>query len=118
MKEQTKTTDTPIDGYLAVIRRFSAQFKTRIYELWHGHPFLLKEEADIICETRFDPKFKHFNDREIQQLVKLRIENMYDKVKEQQKCMHEKWDCDSQIRVIQCQKCGKRAWIENYRSLY
>ncbi len=33
-------------------------------------------------------------------------------------CKHEKWDCDTQIRTIQCRECGKRAWIENYRSLY
>jgi len=34
------------------------------------------------------------------------------------KCKHEKWDCDTQIRTIQCRECGKRAWIEDYRSLY
>lgn len=33
-------------------------------------------------------------------------------------CKHEKWDCDTQIRTIQCRECGKRAWIEDYRSLY
>ena len=36
----------------------------------------------------------------------------------QRNCKHEKWDCDTQIRTIQCRKCGKRAWIEDYRSLY
>ena len=34
------------------------------------------------------------------------------------KCKHEKWDCDTQIRTIQCRECGKRAWIEDYQSLY
>jgi len=101
-----------------VISRFCLQIKTRLYELWYGHPFLLKEEVDIICETRFDPKFKHFNDSEIKQLVKLRVDNMYEKYKQQQKCKHEKWDCDSQIRVIECKECGKRAWIEDYHSLF
>ena len=36
----------------------------------------------------------------------------------QRNCKHEKWDCDTQIRTIQCRECGKRAWIEDYRSLY
>ena len=95
-----------------------SKIKTKLYELWHGHPFLLEKEVDIICETRFDPKFRHFNDTEIQQLVKLRVNEMYERYKRQQKCIHEKWDCDTQIKVIECQKCGKRAWIENYKSLY
>ena len=34
------------------------------------------------------------------------------------KCKHKKWDCDKQIRTIQCIKCGQRAWIEDYRNLY
>ncbi len=34
------------------------------------------------------------------------------------KCKHAKWDCDTQIRTIECRECGKRAWIEDYRSLY
>ena len=42
-----------------------------------------KQQA-IICETRFDSMFKHFNDSEIKQLVKLRVENMYNKYKQQQ----------------------------------
>ena len=36
----------------------------------------------------------------------------------QRNCKHEKWDCDTQIRTIQCRECSKRAWIEDYRSLY
>lgn len=94
------------------------KFKTKLYELWHGHPFLLSKEADIICETRFDKKFKHFNDSEIKQVVKLRIKDMYAEYKKQQKCTHEKWDCDTQIKVIECKECGKRAWIDEYRNLY
>ena len=33
-------------------------------------------------------------------------------------CNHAKWNCDTQIRTIKCVKCGKRAWIDNYKSLY
>lgn len=36
----------------------------------------------------------------------------------QMRCKHKDWDCDTQIRVIECDKCGKRAWIRDYRSLY
>ena len=49
------------------------------YEFNHGHPFLLKEEADIICETRFEEEYKWMNDTQIQKLVKLRVEAMYKK---------------------------------------
>lgn len=31
---------------------------------------------------------------------------------------HKEWDCDTQIRVIECKKCKKRAWIRDYRSLF
>ena len=94
------------------------KIKTWWYELIHGHPFLLDAEVDIICKTRDEPKFKHFNDREIQQLVQIRIDDMYEQVKKEQKCQHKKWDCDTQIRTIECKECGKRAWIDDYRSLY
>ena len=30
------------------------QFKKWFYEFKHGHPFLLNEEVDIICQTRAD----------------------------------------------------------------
>lgn len=33
-------------------------------------------------------------------------------------CEHKEWDCDTQIRVIECKKCKKRAWIRDYRSLF
>ncbi len=36
----------------------------------------------------------------------------------QELCEHKEWDCDTQIRTIQCRKCGKRAWIKDYKSLY
>ena len=36
----------------------------------------------------------------------------------QTNCEHKEWDCDTQIRVIECKKCKKRAWIRDYRSLF
>jgi len=36
----------------------------------------------------------------------------------QDKCKHEKWNMDTQIRTIECRECGKRAWVEEYKSLY
>lgn len=33
-------------------------------------------------------------------------------------CEHKEWDCDTQIRVIECKKCKKRAWIRDYQSLF
>jgi len=72
--------------------RFYSRLKDKAYQLWHGHPFLLSEEVEIICNTRAEPKFKHFNDYEIQALVKLRIHEMYEKYKEQQKCKHAKFN--------------------------
>lgn len=53
------------------------KFKTWLYEFWHGHPFLLEEEVDIICKTRAENKYKWMNDTEIQKLIKIRIKEMY-----------------------------------------
>lgn len=36
----------------------------------------------------------------------------------QQKCKHEHWNCDTQIRTIECKSCGLRAWIDDYVNLY
>lgn len=36
----------------------------------------------------------------------------------QLRCKHENWDCDTQIRTIECRECGKRSWLKEYRSLY
>ena len=55
------------------------KIKTWFYELWNGHPRLLSEEVDIICETRFDEKYKWMNDWQIQRLVEVRIKEMYKK---------------------------------------
>jgi len=49
------------------------------YELINGHSRLLKEEVDIICETRFDEDYKWMNDYQIQRLIQIRIKEMYKK---------------------------------------
>jgi len=36
----------------------------------------------------------------------------------QRNCQHTHWNCDKQIRVIECKKCGLRAWIDEYVDLY
>lgn len=33
-------------------------------------------------------------------------------------CSHAHWNCDTQIRVIECASCGKRAWIRDYKDLF
>jgi len=33
----------------------------------------------------------------------------------QTNCEHKEWDCDTQIRVIECKKCKKRAWIRDLK---
>ena len=48
---------------------------TWFYEWKHGHPFLLNEEVEIICETR--ARYKWMNDITIQELIKVRIKAMY-----------------------------------------
>lgn len=42
--------------------------------------------------------------------IKLRIKQFL--------CPHAEWDCDKQIRTIECRGCGKRAWIRDYKDLY
>lgn len=36
----------------------------------------------------------------------------------QDKCKHEKWDMDNQIRKIRCRSCKKEAWVEEYKNLF
>jgi hypothetical protein len=58
----------------------NGQLKRWFYEFQHGHPFLLKEEADIIIETRLNDKASQWmNDEQIKELVKLRVKAMYKK---------------------------------------
>lgn len=53
------------------------KFNTWWYEFSHGHPFLLKEEVDIILKTRSEEKYKWMNDTQIQELVRIRVRQMY-----------------------------------------
>ncbi len=55
------------------------KIKTWFYELWHGHPRLIDEEADIICKTRAEEKWKWMDEGLIQILIKMRIKAMYQK---------------------------------------
>lgn len=36
----------------------------------------------------------------------------------QKNCRHEHWNCDTQIRVIECKSCGLRAHIDDYVDLF
>ena len=36
----------------------------------------------------------------------------------QQNCNHDHWDCDTQIKMIVCKKCGKTAWIDDYVDIF
>lgn len=53
------------------------KLKTWLYKLYHGHLFLLDEEVDIIIKTRAEERYKWMNDRQIQNLIKGRIKQMY-----------------------------------------
>lgn len=33
-------------------------------------------------------------------------------------CNHENYFCDTQIRVIECEKCGHRSRIKDYKNLF
>jgi hypothetical protein len=50
-------------------------------------------------------------------LTKEGIEAQRKQLKEQN-CQHLHWNMDSQIRTIECKGCGKRAWVDDYVSLY
>ena len=78
--QNNQKSNTPPMGYdtlLAAVK--NRRLKEWFYYFKNGHEFLLKEEVDIICNTRDEPKFKHLNEREIQTLIQLRISYMYEK---------------------------------------
>lgn len=54
-----------------------SKLKNWFYEWVNGHPFLLSEEVDIICNTREDLFYKHLSEQQIQSLVAYRIKKMY-----------------------------------------
>ena len=80
LQNNQKSDETPM-GYDTLLAAFkNRRFKEWFYYFQHGHPFLLKEEADIIVETRLnDGSSKWMNDSQIQELVKLRVKEMYKK---------------------------------------
>ena len=81
MSTNVKNTTNPAIGYEPVLAAFkNGRLKEWFYLLQNGHQFLLKEEADIIVETRLNDKVsKWMNDSQIQELVKLRVKAMYKK---------------------------------------
>jgi len=81
MSTKLKNTTKPAIGYEPVLAAFkNGRLKEWFYLLQNGHPFLLKEEADIILETRLNDKAsKWMNDIQIQVLVKMRVKAMYKK---------------------------------------
>lgn len=57
-----------------------AAVKKWLYEFWYGHPFLLEEEVEIIVQTRlYDRQYRWMNDIQIQELIKIRVREMYKK---------------------------------------
>jgi len=54
------------------------QLKRWFYEFKHGHPFLLGEEVAIIVNTRLNDKnVSWMNDKQIKELIKIRVKTMY-----------------------------------------
>lgn len=100
------------------ITQLYTELSKRLYVLWYGHPYLIENEVKITCETRDEQMFKNLSEFQIKALIKRKIVYMYDEYKKQQKCQHERWTCDTQIRTIECNTCGKRAWLEDYKTLY
>ncbi len=79
MKNIDLKTKTPTFGNLLLAAVKNGRVKEWFYELKHGHPFLLNEEVEIICETRAEERYKWMNDIRIQELIKVRIKAMYRK---------------------------------------
>ena len=79
MSTKLSKNDKTAIGYEPVLAAFkNGRLKEWFYLLKNGHQFLLKEEADIIVETRLDDRAsKWMNDSQIQELVKLRVIAMY-----------------------------------------
>ena len=51
--------------------------KEWLWEFWHGHERLYKEEAEIIIKARTNPDLQMFSDDSIQRLIKHKIRAMY-----------------------------------------
>lgn len=79
MKNVDLKTKTPTFGNVLLAAVKNGRVKEWFYEWKHGHPFLLNEEVEIICETRAEERYKWMNDIRIQELIKVRIKAMYRK---------------------------------------
>lgn len=53
------------------------KIKEWFYLFKHGHPVLIKEEADIICQVRFNKHLAWANDEDIKTLIRHKIKVMY-----------------------------------------
>lgn len=46
------------------------------------------------------------------------LNRWFRKLISKERCLHEKWNMDKQIRVIECRECGKQAWVDDYVDLF
>ena len=70
------STNIRLNIFLNAIK--TKQLKSWFYIFRNGHPFLLKEEVDIITEIRLNDKLNTWmNDSQIQELIKIKVEAMY-----------------------------------------
>ena len=53
------------------------KLKCKLYEWWHGHPFLIEEEVDIIIKMRSSQFYKSLTEPQIRALIDKRIQQMY-----------------------------------------
>jgi hypothetical protein len=79
MKNVDLKNETPTFGNVLLAAVKNGRIKEWFYEWKHGHPFLLNEEVEIICETRAEERYKWMNDEQIQGLIKARVKAMYRK---------------------------------------
>jgi len=78
--QNNEKSDAPPIGYdtlLVAIK--NRRLKEWFYYFKNGHEFLLNEEVDIICNTRYEEKYKWMNDGQIQKLIRVRVKEMYKK---------------------------------------
>lgn len=46
------------------------------------------------------------------------LSRWFKKLISKERCLHEYWNMDNQIKVIECIECGKRAWIKEYTNIF
>ena len=90
---------------VSIIAAYPAEFFSiagLIIVLWGGYSFIRVMWTEI--KLKLDKK-------EIEDLPKRIIDK-------QRTCNHAHWDCDNQIRTIECKECGLRAFIDDYVDLF